>query len=92
MFLIPAAIIAIIYLVLKILVPVILIIAIITLIYIYYKNRGQADEKIEETKEKLTEAKTKVTNIWEKAKLFFGAFFNKNKEANEENGEEMEDV
>ena len=92
MILIPAAIIAIIYLILKILVPVILIIAIIALIYIYYKNRGQADEKIEEAKEKLTEAKTQATNFWQRAKLFFGGFFNKNKKDNEDNEKEMEDV
>ena len=92
MFLIPAAIIAIIYLVLKILVPVILIIAIIALIYIYYKNRGEADEKIEETKEKLNEAKTKVTNIWEKTKIFLGGFLSKNKKENEEDDKEMEDI
>ena len=77
MFIIPAAIIAIIYLALKILVPIILIIAIIALIYIYYKNRGQADEKIEETKEKLNEAKDKVTSIWQRTKMFFGGFFEK---------------
>ena len=92
MILIPAAIIAIIYLFLKILVPVILIVAIIALIYIYYKNRGQADEKIEETKEKLNEAKTKVTTIWQKAKIFFGGFFNKNKKDNEDTEKELEDV
>ena len=92
MILIPGAIIAIIYLVLKILVPVILIIAIIALIYIYYKNRGQADEKIEETKEKLNEAKAKVTNIWEKGKIFFGGFFNKNKKENDNGEKELDDI
>ena len=91
MFIIPAAIIAIIYLALKILVPIILIIAIIALIYIYYKNRGQADEKIEETKEKLNEAKDKVTSIWQRTKMFFGGFFGKNKKDNEEE-KELEDV
>ena len=84
MIIIPAAIIAIIYLALKVLVPIILIIAIVALIYIYYKNKGQADEKIEETKEKLTEAKNKVTTIWQRAKIFFGGFFSKNKKENEE--------
>ena len=50
MFIIPIALIAIFYLLIKILVPVILIISLIALLYLYYKNRGEADEKIESAK------------------------------------------
>ena len=90
MFWVSSAIWRFIYLLLKVLVPVILIITIVVLIYIYYKNRGEADEKIAETKEKLNEAKTKVTSFWQKFKLFFN-FMKKNDAGNEEE-KEMEDV
>ena len=89
MFIIPAAIIAIIYLLLKVLVPTILIIALIALLCIYLRNREQADEKIESAKEKLNSAKDKATNIFDKVKFMLRWF--KKKENDEEEGQELND-
>ena len=69
MFIIPVAIITVIYLLIKVLVPIILIISLIVLLYIYYKNRGEADEKIELAKEKLNTAKDQASNMFDKFKF-----------------------
>ena len=90
MIIIPAIIIGIIYLVLKIFVPVILIIALIVLLYLYFKNRNEADEKIESAKEKINTAKEQATSLFEKAKVIFK--WMKKKDNDDEEGQELNDV
>ena len=87
MFIIPIALIAIFYLLIKILVPVILIISLIALLYLYYKNRGEADEKIESAKEKLNSAKEKASGIFDKAKFILKWF--KKTDKDEDEGQEL---
>ena len=72
---------------LKILVPVILIISLIALLYLYYRNRGEADEKIESGKEKLNSAKDKASTIFEKAKYILKWF--KKGDKDDDEGQEL---
>lgn len=91
MFVIPAAIIAIIYLLLKVFVPIILLISLIVLLYFYCKNREEADEKIENAKEKINTAKEKASSMWEKTKFIFD--FLKKKDKNKDDKEqELNDI
>ena len=89
MFVIPAIVIAIIYLVLKILVPTILIIALIALVCIYYRNRGEGGDGGEE-QINVENVKEKATSVWEKAKFVFNWFTSKNKKDDKE--QELTDI
>ena len=81
MFVIPAIVIAIVYLVLKILVPTILIIALVALVCIYYRNRGEGEGEGEGIEQQLNveNVKEKATTAWEKAKFILNWFTSKNK-------------
>ena len=90
MFVIPAIVIAIIYLLLKILVPTILIIALIILLCIYFKNRGQGEGDLQEKMNaNIDSVKEKATDAWEKIK--FVSNFLKKKEKTEQE-EELKEV
>ena len=91
MFVIPAIVIAIIYLLLKILVPTILIIALIALVCIYYRNRGEGDGGEPQIKQiNVEDVKEKATSAWEKAKFIFNWFSSKNKKDDKE--QELTDI
>ena len=76
MFVIPAIVISIIFLLLKILVPSIIIISLIVLLYIYYKKRKTGDgDQWEEVNINLNSVKEKATNYWEKIKFASNFFF-----------------
>ena len=79
MFVIPAIVIAIVYLVLKILVPTILIIALVALVCIYYRNRGEGEGEGIEQQLNVENVKEKATTAWEKAKFILNWFTSKNK-------------
>ena len=90
MIIIPAIVIAVIYLMLKILVPTILIIALIVLLCIYFKNRGQGEGDLQERMNaNIDSVKEKATNAWEKIK-FVKNFLNNKKETEQE--EELKEV
>ena len=91
MFIIPVAVIAIIFLLIKVLVPIILIISLFVLLYFYCKNRGEADEKIESAKEIIMTAKDKASNILDKVK-FVAKWLKKDKKEQEEDSQELQDV
>ena len=91
MFVIPAIVIAIVYLVLKILVPTILIIALVALVCIYYRNRGEGEGEGIEQQLNVENVKEKATTAWEKAKLFLNWFTSKNKK-NDNKEQELADI
>ena len=93
MFVIPAIIIAIIFLLLKILVPSIIIVSLVVLLCIYYKNRGggggEGDSQ-EQLNINLTSVKENATGAWEKIKFVLNLLnINKKKDAVE--GQELEE-
>ena len=89
MFVIPAIVITIVYLLLKIFVPTILVIALIALLCIYYRNRGEGGEGVEE-QINVENVKEKATSAWEKAKFIFNWFSSKNKKDDKE--QELADI
>ncbi len=90
MFVIPAIVIAIIFLLLKILVPSIIIVALVVLLCIYYKKRrGGEGEQQEELNININSVKEKATSFWDNIK-FISNFFNSKKNGEEE-GQELVD-
>ena len=92
MFVIPAIVIAIIFLLLKILVPTIILVSLVVLLCIYYKNRGGGGEgdQQEQLNINLTSAKEKVTNAWKIIKIVSN-FINSNQKKDEKEGKELEE-
>ena len=92
MFVIPAIIIAIIFLLLKILVPSIIIVSLLVLLCIYYKNRGGGGEgdQQEQLNINMNSVKEKATSAWENIK-FVSNLLNINKKKDTVEGQELEE-
>ena len=88
MFVIPAIIVVIIFLLLKILVPAILIVSLVILLCIYFRNRGQGEQQ-EPLNIDVNAVKEKATSAWDKLKFILNFFSNQKKESE---GQELKEV